>query len=78
MLSHYVSPIAEFNLKNCQPQQLDRTTAHQYITIVEKSGIYQGVCFWFDVQFPTTDKTLSTSLTSPITHWKQTMHNIPI
>jgi len=56
---------------------VDKITAQLYITIVEKSEIYQGVCFWFDVQFPTTDTTLSTSPSSPITHWKQTIIVLP-
>ncbi|KAF0760567.1 putative protein arginine N-methyltransferase 6 [Aphis craccivora] len=77
MLAHNVSPIVELNLKSCQLQQLDTITAQRYLTIVEKSGIYQGVCFWFDVQFPTTGTTLSTSPSSPITHWKQTIIVLP-
>jgi len=52
---------------------VDKITAQLYITIVEKSEIYPGVSFRFDVQFPTTDTTLSTSPSLSITHWKQTI-----
>lgn len=77
VLAHNVCPIIELNLQHCQPQQLDDITALRYLTVVEKSGIYQGVCFWFDVQFPTVENTLSTSPSSPQTHWKQTIIVLP-
>lgn len=77
LLAQNVSPIIELDLQHCQPQQLDEITAQRYLTVLEKSGIYQGVCFWFDVQFPTIDSTLSTSPGSPLTHWKQTTIVLP-
>lgn len=77
VLAHNVSPIIELDLKHCQPQQLDEIDAQGYLTIVEKSGIYQGICFWFDVWFQTVDNTLSTSPRVPQTHWKQTIIVLP-
>jgi len=77
ILAKNVSSIIELNLQNCQPQQLDEIAAQRYLTIAEKSGIYQGVCFWFDVQFQTVDNMLSTSPGSPQTHWKQTIIVLP-
>lgn len=77
LLAQNVSPIIELNLRNCQPQQLNEINAERYLTVVEKRGIYQGVCFWFDVQFPTIN-TLSTSPGAPQTHWKQTIIVLPI
>lgn len=77
LLAQNVSPIIELDLQHCQAQQLDEITAQRYLTVLDKSGIYQGVCFWFDVQFPTTDNTLSTSPGAPLTHWKQTIIVLP-
>jgi len=77
VLAQNVCPIIELNLRHCQLQQLDDITTQRHLTVVEKSGIYQGVCFWFDVQFPTVDNMLSTSPGAPRTHWKQTIIVLP-
>lgn len=78
VLAQSVSPILELNLKQCTHQQLDEITIERYLAIIDKSGIYQGVCFWFDVQFPTTaDNKLSTSPRAQQTHWKQTIIVLP-
>lgn len=77
LLAHNVSPIIELDLKHCRLQQLDKIAAQKHLTVVEKSGIYQGVCFWFDVQFQNFDNMLSTSPKSPLTHWKQTIVVLP-
>lgn len=77
ILAQNVNPIIELDLQNCQTQHLDEIMAQRYLTIVDKSGIYQGVCFWFDVQFPTPDNTLSTAPGAPQTHWKQTIIVLP-
>lgn len=76
VLAQNVSPVVQLDLLRCQPQQLDEIIAQRYLTVVNKRGIYQGVCFWFDVQFPTAS-TLSTSPTAPLTHWKQTIIVLP-
>lgn len=51
------------------------------IIVVQQSGQYQGVCIWFDVEFPTNEEEhcviLSTSPRSPLTHWKQTIMPLP-
>lgn len=77
VLAQKVSPVIELDLRHCQPQQLDELDAQGYLTVVEKSGIYQGVCFWFEVQFQSADNKLSTSPASPQTHWKQTIIVLP-
>lgn len=77
ILAHNKSPIIELNLRDCQLQQLDEINMEHYLTVVEKGGIYQGVCFWFDVQFLTANNKLSTSPEAPPTHWKQTIIVLP-
>lgn len=77
LLAHNVSPIIELDLKHCQPQQLDKIVAQRHLAVIEKSGIYQGICFWFDVQFQNINNVLSTSPKSPQTHWKQTIIVLP-
>lgn len=77
VLAQNVCPIIELDLRQCQPQQLDEITVQRYMTVVEKSGTYQGVCIWFDVQFPIVENMLSTSPRAPRTHWKQTIIVLP-
>lgn len=77
VLAESVSPILKLNLRQCTPQQLDEIKAERFLVVVDKSGLYQGVCFWFDIEFPTTDHTLSTSPKAPQTHWKQTVIVLP-
>lgn len=77
VLAQNVSPVIKLDLLQCQPQQLDEITAQRYLTVLDKSGINQGICLWFDVQFPTSNNTLSTSPGAPLTHWKQTIIVLP-
>lgn len=77
VLAQDVSPIVELDLRHCQIQQLDEIVSKNYLTVVNKNGIYQGVCFWFDVQFLNADTKLSTSPGAPQTHWKQTIIVLP-
>lgn len=49
--------------------------------VIQKSGRYQGVCLWFEVEFPSADDgetlVLSTHPRDPHTHWKQTVILLP-
>lgn len=51
------------------------------VIVVQRSGRYQGICIWFDVDFPTnndgTTVTLSTAPSFEPTHWKQTIILLP-
>ncbi|XP_078034376.1 uncharacterized protein LOC144468561 isoform X2 [Augochlora pura] len=47
-----------------------------YVSVCNKEGKYQGICIWFDVEFPD-GLELSTSPLSEATHWKQTAIVLP-
>lgn len=51
------------------------------VIVVQRSGRYQGICIWFDVDFPTNNDgitvTLSTAPSFKPTHWKQTIILLP-
>lgn len=51
------------------------------VIVVQKPGRYQGVCLWFDVEFPAGDDRdeviLSTHPRAALTHWKQTVILLP-
>jgi len=48
---------------------------------IEKTGIVQAICVWFDVEFEdrkgNNQVILSTAPSSPSTHWKQTVFFLP-
>lgn len=51
------------------------------VIVIQRPGRYQGVCLWFDVEFPSNDEgdtvTLSTHPSAVATHWKQTVILLP-
>lgn len=47
-----------------------------HVFVTSKDGTYQGLCLWFDVEFPNSI-TLNTSPDSKPTHWKQTLIILP-
>lgn len=55
--------------------------AFNEVVVVQRGGRYQGVCIWFDVEFPANEQgdtvTLSTAPHSPSTHWMQTVIPLP-
>ncbi|XP_050422866.1 protein arginine N-methyltransferase 6 [Adelges cooleyi] len=77
ILATSAKPIFMLDLLQCQVDTLNEIVAEKCLSVVDKTGIYQGVCFWFDVKFPTDDCTLSTAPTCPETHWKQTIIVLP-
>ncbi|VVC43873.1 Protein arginine N-methyltransferase,S-adenosyl-L-methionine-dependent methyltransferase [Cinara cedri] len=77
ILAQDINPMVELDLRHCQTQQLEEIIVKNYLTVIDKNGIYQGVCFWFDVQFLNKDNKLSTSPGAPQTHWKQTIIVLP-
>lgn len=55
--------------------------AFNEVVVVQRPGPYQGVCIWFDVEFPANEEgdavTLSTAPHAQSTHWKQTVIPLP-
>lgn len=55
--------------------------AFNEVVVVQHTGRYQGVCIWFDVEFPSNEEgemvTLSTAPHARSTHWKQTVIPLP-
>ncbi|XP_068620050.1 uncharacterized protein Art8 [Battus philenor] len=69
------------NLKEDKISDLESFSI-QHVEGVNKKGRYQGLCVWFDCNFPELTKdcepiVLSTSPHSPVTHWKQTVILLP-
>lgn len=71
------------NLKDEEPLELNNYTL-QHVVGASKNGNYQGLCIWFECNFPQlADSTgdgrtvLDTSPQSPATHWKQTVIVLP-
>lgn len=64
------------DLKTVQKKDLEKMTT-KFICNVNKDGLMHGLCIWFEVGFTPLDQKdnqviLSTSPSSPKTHWKQT------
>ncbi|KAJ8879726.1 hypothetical protein PR048_020334 [Dryococelus australis] len=56
--------------------ELDRL-ADRRLVLLDHEGSYEGVCLWFECQFPGDSPCLSTSPASPRTHWQQTALVLP-
>ncbi|XP_075216451.1 arginine methyltransferase 8 isoform X2 [Lycorma delicatula] len=71
----------KFNLNFVKNEDLDRISQRQVVACI-KDGIYQGICMWFCVKFPSINGkdcvTLSTKPDNPLTHWKQTVIVLPV
>lgn len=76
------SVIAFIDLNDVSALELDRFDFNELI-VARKPGLFQGVCIWFDVLFPSSDEAaseeeiLSTHPQSEPTHWKQTVIPLP-
>ncbi|KZC06251.1 Protein arginine N-methyltransferase 6, partial [Dufourea novaeangliae] len=68
--------LAWLDLQCIDVQELDLLGGENYISVCNKDGNYQGICIWFDVEFPDGSE-LSTSPFNEATHWKQTAIVLP-
>lgn len=79
-LLHDGTVMAWFDLKEISLDDVDEINFKEVI-VTSKAGRYQGVCIWFECEFPADDNgfsvVLSTSPYSPQTHWKQTVVVLP-
>lgn len=79
-LLHYGTVIAWLDLNEVTLDDLNSFKFDEII-VAKHSGRYQGICIWFDVDFPPNENgdnvTLSTAPWSPQTHWKQTVIPLP-
>lgn len=75
------SEFFKFNVSTVKREDLFKISDKQIVTC-SKQGIYQGICLWFDVKFPSVDGKnnviLSTKPDKPYTHWKQTVIVLPL
>lgn len=76
--------VADFDLAWLGTDEIERVHSRCFTSIVtDEPTVYQGVCLWFDCSFqwpdqiPSTPVTLSTSPSSPATHWQQTVIVLP-
>lgn len=79
-LLHDGTIVAWLDLNEVSVEDLNQFTFNE-VVVVQRSGCYQGVCIWFDVEFPANEDgemiTLSTAPQAPSTHWKQTVIRLP-
>lgn len=79
-LLHHGTIIAWLDLNEITTDELNDFKFDEII-VAKNEGKYQGVCIWFDVDFPPDENgdnvTLSTSPRSLKTHWKQTVIPLP-
>lgn len=67
--------LAWIDIGSVTVDELETVGGQEIVFVCNKNGKYQGVCLWFNVEFP--DSELSTSPFSPPTHWKQTVITLP-
>lgn len=79
-LLHDGTIVAWLDLNEVSVADLNEFTFNE-VVVVQRSGRYQGVCIWFDVEFPANEEgesvTLSAAPHAPNTHWKQTVIPLP-
>lgn len=79
-LLHDGTVAAWLDLHEVTVADLDELSFNEVI-VTQRVGRYQGVCIWFDVEFPSNENgdsvTLSTSPQVPSTHWQQTVIPLP-
>ena len=68
--------LAWLDLQCINLEELDQLGGEEYVSVCNKDGRYQGICIWFDVEFPDGSE-LSTSPFYKATHWKQTAIVLP-
>ncbi|XP_063973019.1 uncharacterized protein LOC135160418 isoform X1 [Diachasmimorpha longicaudata] len=67
---------AWLDLQSITPMDLSTIGGQDLLFASKKNGKFEGICVWFDVEFPDTSE-LSTSPHSEATHWKQTVILLP-
>lgn len=79
-LLHEGTVLAWLDLKEVSGDDLSEINFKEVI-VASSAGRYQGVCIWFECEFPADDcgssVVLSTSPFAPQTHWKQTVIVLP-
>lgn len=79
-LLHEGTVMAWFDLTEVTLDDLNELNFKE-VVVASSAGRYQGVCIWFECEFPADDTgssvVLSTSPFSPQTHWKQTVIVLP-
>jgi hypothetical protein len=79
-LVHDAQLIQSIDLRTVQIEDLQ--SMHSFCQFdIDNTCIISGFCFWFDCYFSSTDSSslvrLTTSPSSPATHWKQTLVFLP-
>ena len=78
--------VADLDLAWLGTDEIERVHSRSFSSVLcDEPTVYQGVCLWFDCAFewpdhippPPTRVTLSTSPSSPPTHWQQTIIVLP-
>lgn len=79
-LLHEGTVMAWLDLKEISRDDMSEINFKEVI-VASSAGRYQGVCIWFECEFPPDDSrnsvVLSTSPLAPQTHWKQTVIVLP-
>lgn len=80
-LLHEGTVMAWLDLRDVTLAELEELRFKEVI-VAERSGRYQGVCIWFDCEFPMVESSgdsvvLSTGPAVPATHWQQTVVVLP-
>lgn len=81
-LLHDGTVVAYLDLKDVQMEDLKEIEFREVI-VIDRAGRFEGVCMWFDCEFPVDgdgdmcSTVLSTSPKMVTTHWKQTVIVLP-
>ncbi|KAF7997304.1 hypothetical protein HCN44_005581 [Aphidius gifuensis] len=67
--------LAWIDIATITADEIDVVGGQELVFSCNKNGKYQGICLWFDVEFPGCE--LSTSPFNKPTHWKQTVIALP-
>lgn len=79
-LLHDGTVVTWLDLNDVTVDELNEFTFDE-VVVIQRPGRYQGICIWFEVEFPANDEgemvTLSTAPQAQSTHWKQTVIPLP-
>lgn len=79
-LLHEGTVMAWLDLKEVSVADINELNFEEVI-VISKAGRFEGVCIWFECEFPRDENlysvVLSTSPCFPQTHWKQTVITLP-
>lgn len=67
---------AYLDLNHISIEEIALLGGKEYMFICKKDGRYQGICIWFEIEFPDGSQ-LSTGPYNELTHWKQTVVVLP-